>query len=157
MLIFVPGNVPSSKNSKQYIPKKQLAVSSKAVKRYLQKIGIKKYSCSRNKAYVEHYKTRPNLFLKAFKDAEFKRPESFCYVGLHFVRDSKRSWDFNNISQIVMDLLTAHRFIEDDDINHCVALPLWIDGHIYSIDNHRPGVFIKLSYDHEDCFRGINF
>lgn len=152
-LIWIPGNVPSSKNGKQYVPALKIAVNKPAVRKYLQKLGVKKYSCTKNNCYVENYKTRPNLFLQAFKDVDYQRPDGFCYVGMHFVREKRGTWDLNNISQIIMDLLTAHRFIKDDDINHAIVLPLNIGGLNYSVDSKNPGVFLYLTYDYEACFR----
>lgn len=76
-MIFIPHNVPSLKNGKTSATfgkgenKKTTLVHSKAVKKYLQKIGVKEFRSRLNKKQaaagkkkVEEYKSadRPNLF-----------------------------------------------------------------------------------------------
>ena len=56
-LIFIPGNVPSSKNSRINTSKGSFA--SKTVKSYLNSLGIQSYSSS--KKLVKGYVNKPNL------------------------------------------------------------------------------------------------
>ena len=76
-------------------------------------------------------------------------------IGYHQVRNSKRLFDFSNSVEIVQDLMTAHDFIEDDNVKHVFPVPMSIDGKLidqdnprafplYSVDKEKPGVYIKL-------------
>lgn len=139
-MIFLKGNVPSLKNSK--IKTSRGIFPSKTVIKYLRYLGIKSYSSSKKR--VEEYVKRENMFketLKVLFQGENKYP---LIVGFHFVRDSKRKFDFNNATQIIADLLTAHDFIEDDDMDHFLPIPMELGGQVYSIDKDNPGVYIKI-------------
>lgn len=139
MEIFIPGNVPSSKNSKS-----KYGVFSKSVQKYLHKLGIQKFSSS--KRNVTGYKRRPNLFpgyvvgLREYIEQQDKPIVMYFY----FIRDSKRRCDFNNLNQIICDLLQAHRIIEDDSMDYLIPMPLKISGKWYSIDKERAGVIIRV-------------
>lgn len=141
-MIWIEGNTPSSKNSK--VKGANGIFSSKVVKKYLGNLGIQRYSVGRKE--VTGYKTRPNkfeelrpLFLEAIKDKEYP-----IKVGFHFVRDSKRKCDFHNIVQIIADLMVAHDFIEDDNMDCLIPVPFKIKGKYYTLDKERPGVYVKI-------------
>jgi len=147
-MIFIPGNVPSLKNSKISTTigkgenKRTILLPSKAVKNYLQKVGIKRYSGKE----IEGYSTRANIFSMSVGDY-FKRSTYPVMVQFHFVRDSRRKFDFHNAVQIIADLLVAHGFIQDDDMDHFLPFPMAIEGKWYSIDQKRPGVYLKSMAD----------
>lgn len=157
-MIWIPGNVPSSKNSKVATSKldestgkiRKGIFNSKQVSKYLQGLGVKSYSEKRG---VEDYKTRPNLFRQAVEKYPIKTDYPII-LGMHFVRDSKRRFDFNNASQIICDLLVAHRFIDDDDCQHLYPVPMYFtsgglhfeSGGFYSVDKHAAGVFLDVIY-----------
>jgi hypothetical protein len=76
-------------------------------------------------------------------------------IGYHQVRNSKRLFDFSNSVEILQDLMTAHDFIEDDNVKYVFPIPMTIDGNLpveddvrskplYSVDTDNPGVWIKL-------------
>jgi len=142
-MIFIKGNVPSSKNSKKPVtlPGRNYTtlVHSDAVKKYLQNIGVKSYSAKG----VEFYATKPNLFKKAVGDY-FKDVKYPVIVKFFFVRDSKRKFDFHNAVQIIADLLTAHGYIKDDDMSHFIPVPMRIDGEWYRVDKEGAGVWLKI-------------
>ena len=136
---FIPGNTPSLKNSK--IKTSRGIFPSKTVMNYLKSLGIKSYSASRKT--VDKYKLQVNLFQASLHDF----PKELNYpvmLGFHFVRDTKRSFDFNNISQVILDLLTAHNFIEDDSAEYVIPQYYKKDDKWYSIDKENPGVYIKI-------------
>jgi hypothetical protein len=141
-MIWIDGNVPSSKNSK--VKSKNGVFSSSTVKRYLSALGIQKYSVRRKE--VTGYKTKPNVFenLRPEFEKALEGKESPVWVGFHFVRDSKRKFDFHNIVQIVADLMVAHDFIGDDDMDHFIPVPFKIKGQLYTVDKEKPGVYIKI-------------
>lgn len=145
-MFFIPNNVPSLKNSK--IKTSHGIFPSATVKKYLQKLGIKSYSSS--KKIVEEYKQRPNIFkdfAKYFVDIEYP-----ILIGFHFVRGTKHKFDFGNAVQILADLMTAHKFIEDDNMDCFIPFPMNENGDIvinnktnwYSYNKEEPGVWIKI-------------
>ena len=138
--IFIPGNVPSLKNSK--IKTSRGVFASKTVKKYLQKQGIVKYSV-RDKTVVG-YKTRDNEFAKnsKFFSSTIVRDPPYK-VGFHFVRGSKHKFDFHNAVQILADLMVAHSFLPEDDMDNFIPFPYQIGGKWYSYDKENPGVWIK--------------
>lgn len=140
LTIFIPGNCPSSKNSK--IKTSKGIFHSKTVMKYLRELGIQGYSTS--KKTVKEYKTRPNLFKKCFTQ-EFidalKTDEKPVKLGFLFIRDSKRKADFHNLVQLPLDLMTAHGFIEDDDMDNILPYPI---DNGYIVDKENTGVIIRI-------------
>ena len=65
-------------------------------------------------------------------------------VGLFFVRDSKRRFDYINACQIVADMMVDEGWIDDDDSSNFV--PIFLG---YSVDKKNPGVYIlpMANYD----------
>lgn len=141
-LIFIPFNTPSLKNSK--VKTSRGIFSSKTVKKYLTALGIQSYSVSRK--IVIGYKRRPNLFeeLRPEFEKALENLEAPYKVSMHFVRNSKRSFDFNNANQIIADLLVAHNIIEDDNMDFYLPYPLELEGSAYSVNKENPGVYIHL-------------
>ena len=118
--IFIYGNVPSSKNSKVWTGK--MLVSSKGVYRYKRQ-AIKQFEAHRNK------------FLKAAA----KKPLPLL-VKFTFFRETHQRFDFNNISQIVCDMMVLCKWIEDDSYKYLV--PVFNPEVI--IDKRNPGVKIQI-------------
>lgn len=142
-LIFIPFNVPSLKNSK--VKTSRGIFASKTVKKYLSFLGIQRYSPSKKE--VVGYVRRENLFenLRQKFEEQLKGKNEPFEIGFHFVRSSKRDFDFNNATQIIADLMVAHNIIEDDNMRFFLPYPLKIDGNAYSIDKENPGVYIKIN------------
>jgi hypothetical protein len=138
--LFIEGNVPSLKNAK--IKTSRGIFSSKTVKNYLRSLGIQSYS-SRGK-FVLKYARRDNEFQKCAAYFDKYLVEKPHEIGFHFIRGSKHKFDFNNASQILADLMTAHDFIEDDDMDNFLPYPMKIEGKAYSYDKENPGVLIKI-------------
>ena len=141
-LIFIPGNVPSSKNSR--INTKNGSFASKTVKSYLNSLGIQSYSSS--KKIVKGYVNKPNLIENLREDflKQTSGKQLPLEIGFHFVRDSRRKFDFHNIVQVVLDLLTASDFIIDDNMDCVIPFALKRDGKFYSVDKENCGVWIKI-------------
>ena len=151
--LFIEGNVPSLKNGK--IKNSKCIFSSKTVKNYLKNLGIQSYSSS--KKTVLGYVTRENEFEKLreqFEKALLNKsfPVLICF---HFVRDSKRLFDFGNATEIIFDLLTAHDIIPDDNVSFIFPSIMTVDGILpneenirklewYSINKEESGVWIKI-------------
>jgi len=140
--LFIPGNTPSSKNSK--VATSRGVFSSPIVSRYLRSLGIQTFSSSKKtvKGYVD--KDRPNPFKKAFEEANWIKPTEQVVIGFHFVRKSKHKFDFINACQLVHDLMVAHDLIEDDNMNYLIPIPFKMDDEWFRYDKENPGVFIRL-------------
>lgn len=141
-LIFIPNNVPSSKNSR--INTTRGSFSSKTVKSYLNKLGIQSYSSS--KKIVKGYINKPNLIeeLRPQFEQLIKDRELPLEIGFHFVRDSKRKFDFHNMVQVILDILTASDIIEDDNMDCVIPYAFKIDDKWYSVDKEKSGVWIQI-------------
>lgn len=139
--IFIKNNVPSLKNSK--IKTSRGIFPSKTVTKYLRALGIQGYSAS--KKTVDEYKTRENEFRKQTeKLREYLKETKYpIEIYFHFIRDSKRKFDFNNANQIILDLLTAHEIIPDDNMDYVIPIPYKKNGKYYSIEKNA-GVYLKV-------------
>ena len=150
-MIFIPGNVPSLKNSK--VKTARGIFSSPSVNKYIRNLGIQAFSSSKKtvKGYVDP--NRPNIFEALRKEFEEMKADKGLpvFIGIHHVRKSKRLFDFSNSVEIIQDLLTAHDFIEDDNVGNIFPVPMSIGGDLptkenvrklqwYSVDKENPGV-----------------
>jgi hypothetical protein len=142
MEIFISGNIPSSKNSKQFTGK--YLVSSKTVKNFLKSKGIKSYSTARKE--VETYKTIPDALESVLSPlkAVIQQMRKPCIIEFHFVRDSKRKFDFHNMVQLPLDLMTAYDIIEDDNMDCVIPIPYTKNGKWYSVDKEKAGLYIRV-------------
>lgn len=154
-MIFIPGNIPSLKNSK--VKTSRGIFSSPTVSKFLRSIGIQGFNSRKKtvKGYVDP--NRPNQFealRSTFMSMKAGKNDPII-IGYHQVRSSKRLFDFSNSVEILQDLMTAHDFIEDDNVKHVFPVPMSIDGKfidpknprafpLYSVDKENPGVYIKL-------------
>ncbi len=154
-MIFIKGNVPSSKNSK--VKAARGIFSSPAVGTFLRGLGIQSYNSKRKyvKGYVD--RNRPNV-LESFRAQieEMKAGKGNpLFIGFHHVRKQNREFDFSNSLEVIQDLFTAHNFIEDDSVKYVFPIPMTINGDIptldnlrsedwYSVDKDNPGVWVKI-------------
>lgn len=123
-MIFIAGNTPSSKNSKQFVTLKSgktLLINSKTVQKYL-------------KESKADWLVNKNEFLKMIKDKE--KPYK---IELYFIRDSKRRFDYINVAQIIFDLMQEYGYIEDDDSTNVIPI---FKG--FEVDKARTGVKIEV-------------
>ena len=120
-MIFINGNFPSFKNSKQFTGR--YFIMSKTVKKYLD-------------AFEHQWTTIPE---------EFQNIENYpITVGFHFIRGTRHRWDFHNMVQGCADLMTKHGWIPDDNMNYFIPQCLWIDQKHYDYSKEQPGVFINI-------------
>ena len=153
-MVFIPGNVPSLKNSK--IKTSRGIFASKTVNSYIRGLGIQHFSSSRKEVIGYKDPERPNIIegLRAQFEAMKKGKKYPIIIGYHFVRNSKRKFDFSNSVEVIQDLLTAHGIIEDDNVEFVFPIPMTDKGNIpnintreynfYSIDKENPGVYLKF-------------
>jgi len=141
-MVFLPGQIPSLKNSKV-----MGRFHSETVTRWLRRFGISYYSAS--KKQVKKFKKIQGEydFYEIVKPLFNDKMNYPILIGFHFVRETKRTWDFVNICQIILDLLTAHDLIPDDNVNYILPIPMRMENVFYSIDKEKPGVYIKILND----------
>lgn len=123
-MIFIAGNTPSSKNSKQFVTLKSgktLLINSKTVQKYL-------------KESKADWLINKNEFLKMLKGKE--KPYK---VELFFIRDSRRRFDYINAAQIIFDLMQEYGYIENDDSTNIIPI---FKG--YKVDKIGAGVKIEV-------------
>jgi len=141
-ILFIPGNVPSSKNSK--VVTANGIFNSKTVTKYLRSLGIKSFSSSKKE--VKIYVRTGNLFVQHvssyFNNHNFEKEPMI--LGIHFVRNSRHKFDFHNICQILLDLLIAHKIIPDDNMDCIIPIPMKKNGKYYTYDKLNPGVYLKI-------------
>ena len=147
-MVFIKGNIPSSKNSK--VATSRGVFHSKTVAKWLREQGIQHYSVSKKE--VQLYKTKPCIFpvneLKELIASNFCRADNYkeepIKLGIHFVRASRARFDFNNICQIVMDLMVSFDILEDDNMDCVLPFPMQIDNKWYSVNKDNPGCWITI-------------
>lgn len=131
MRIFIPGNVPSLKNSKQIIQipikggcgkKRPMLTSSKSVKAY-----------ERNT--LMYWKINASKFREEAKWHQGKP----LNVAFKFLRGSKHKFDYTNALDTVQDLMVRYGWIPDDNADE--ILPVIKP---YEYNKSTPGVLIWI-------------
>jgi hypothetical protein len=154
-MMFIPGNVPSLKNSK--VKTSRGIFSSKTVNKYIRALGIQAFSSSKKivKGYADPTRVNQIEELRAhFEEMKIGKSNPII-IGYHQVRNSKRLFDFSNSVEILQDLMTAHDFIEDDNVKYVFPVPMSINGELidesnsrafplHSVDKENAGCWIKL-------------
>ena len=121
--IFIPGNVPSSKNGRRWTGR--YFIVSKQTARY--------YKNSK-KDWVENKKE----FLKLLKgkDSQNKKPYR---ISFKFIRKSRHKFDYINPAQTVQDQMVKFGWISDDNAQE--ILPIFLE---FEYDKDNPGVYINV-------------
>jgi hypothetical protein len=123
-MIFIPLNVPSSKNNKVWTGSR-LIWSKRALL----------YKKATEKIFLENRDSFINMIL------EKEKP---YLVGFHFVRNSKHKWDFVNMVQTIQDLMVLYNYLEDDNVDNMLPVPMVLNNLYYTYDKDNPGVYIKI-------------
>lgn len=118
-MIYIKGNVPSSKNSKQWTGR--MLINSKTVRNYL-------------KVYEYQFIEYREEFIKLIKNKD--KPLNVCF---YFIRDSKRRFDYVNVCQLPLDLMVKHKWIDDDNAQEIIPI---FKG--YEVDKSKAGVIISV-------------
>lgn len=122
--IFIFGNVPSSKNSKRivYVKGRTLVLMSKFAETYIRETAMQW------KAHRNNFQKLISNKIKPYK------------VEFQFIRETKRRFDFINLCQLPLDLMTKYQWIEDDDYTN--VIPVINPEVIFDKDN--AGIKIKV-------------
>lgn len=123
-LFFCPTGTPSSKNSRQWTGRRFLP--SKA-------------TTSWRKETQQWWEDNKHNFVNKLIGIE--KP---YLIGMHFVRKSKHKFDFNNPCQTIQDEAVAYGYIDDDNTDEMIPIPLNIDGSWHTYSKLNPGVYIKI-------------
>lgn len=135
--MFIPGNIPSLKNSKQIVqaPTKKstccnaglmknndILICTSCLKPTRRKTNPFLVPSKTVEAYVkrtiEEWVDSKTIFFKVFGD---KRPIN---CAIFFVRDSRRRYDYHNAQQIIGDLMIKYGMLQDDDKENLKFLPI---------------------------------
>ena len=118
---YIKGNVPSSKNSKIFTGK--FLVNSKTVQKYL-------------KSYGEQWKDEE--IISKFKHHVSGKEKPYK-LHFFFIRDSKRKFDYINVSQLPCDLMTKYGWIDDDNCDEIIPI---FDG--YEVNKNDSGLIFYV-------------
>ena len=121
--IFIPGNVPSSKNGRRWTGR--YFIVSKQTQRYYK--NSKKY-------WVENKKEFKKL-LKG-KDSQNKAPYRITFK---FVRKSRHKFDYINPAQTIQDQMVKFGWITDDNADEMI--PIFLE---FEYNKDKPGVYINV-------------
>lgn len=127
--IFISGNVPSSKNSKQ-------------IARTKTKTGTRVFIRSSNtvKNYIDCHMYEWQSFSNKKKFKKMIEGKKKPYkIAFYFIRDTKRKFDLINAAQLPLDLMQKAGWIEDDDAS--TVLPVFLG---YKVDKENAGLIIKV-------------
>lgn len=127
--IFIPMNVPSSKNSRR------LFIDTSGVQR-----NIMSALCTKYIKHTKPYWQGENLKHWRVLTEGVRLPYRIEFT---FVRATKQIFDFQNAIQILADLMTKNDWIKDDDVNHFLPYPPRVAPYVI-YDKENVGVFIKI-------------
>lgn len=142
--IWIPGNVPSLKNSKQIFFRYTDKPMNKSVRCTMNgKPAVPFISSSK---LVKEYQTATKRYYAAYRETFLKlingMPAPYI-VEFVFVRSSKRTFDFNNGNHICTDMMKAAEWFPDDDTTYILPIPKLTAPHFF-INSKGPGVWINL-------------
>jgi len=120
-MIFIPGNVPSSKNGRSFFRGRSIASAS-----------CQKYYKASKTFWEDKENKKKFIAMCKGKTAPF-------VVEFTFIRSSRRRFDYINPAQTVQDLMVKHKWIEDDNADY--MLPVFKQ---YTYDKDNSGVFITV-------------
>lgn len=140
--IFIGGEVPSSKNSKEigyyFLPAGSSSNIMAKVKGGLRSVRLNLNSSKATKRYQKGAAIEYSLKKSEFKNL-VKNLEPPFRVVFSFVRKTKRKFDYINAAQIVQDMMVDHGWIEDDN---CEFLIPYFEK--WEHDKRNPGVYISV-------------
>lgn len=137
--IFIPGNVPSLKNSKEIFSIPSTKSSCCSVD-YI-KLGNRQYRCTRCDQFCQQAKRPiivPSARVKEYIEqtkgnylqakVDFKRITKDWLLpyklGLFYIRASEHEFDYDNAGQIIQDLFQSNQIIVSDSMKNLITYPL---------------------------------
>ena len=119
MMFRIDGNVPSSKNSKQWTGK--FFIWSKLARKYV---------INTEEQWIDNSNNFSSIFNNLSKPVR---------VEFLFIRNSRKKFDYVNPLQTVLDLMVRYKWIEDDNAD--IIIPVFKE---YEYDKANPGVLITI-------------
>jgi len=120
--IFIPGNVPSSKNGRRWTGRYFI---------------VSKQTATYYKTSKEFWKKNKKDFLKLLKAKS--SGDNPYRISFKFVRKSKHKFDYINPAQTIQDEMVKYGWITDDNAD--VMMPIFLE---YEYDKENPGVYINV-------------
>ena len=155
--IFIPGNTPSLKNSKEImqIPTKQSACCSRWGGTMVKLSDV--WSCSKCKKPAQRLFRATLMPSKAVQKFQKEKVATFkdnlptwkemakdiktpYRIGYYFIRESMRVFDYINAAHIIQDEMAKYGYYEDDNMNFVV--PEFLG---YHYNKEKPGCIITLA------------
>lgn len=119
--IFIPGHVPSSKNS--MVPFKGRMVYSKETTTYKKQSEI-------------HWR----VFASKFREL-CQGKEKPYRIEMTFIRPDRRKADHHNLCQLPMDIMVKMGWLDDDNMDEALVIP---GNPPYGHDPKLPGILIRV-------------
>lgn len=116
---WIPGNVPSSKNSRRWTGK--YFIASKTVMKY------------RSDTKADYIRIAPQF---KYEIAKYEFPLTITFK---FVRGTRHKFDYINPCQTVQDDMVKHNWLEDDNCEFII--PKFEE---FEYNKENPGVWIEL-------------
>ena len=120
-VIFLKGNVPSSKNA--MVPFNGGMVYSKPTTDYKEQTDI-------------HWR----VFKSRFHEMLVGKTKPYK-IEITFIRDSRRKADHHNLCQLPMDLMVKHKWLDDDNMDEALVFP---GNPAYGYDPKLSGFLIRV-------------
>ena len=131
-MIFIPGNVPSLKNSKIIIG---IGKPCRSCKRKPNRVLISSKSVRQwQKDTADYWEKYRNEFLVMLAASEAPHR-----IAFKFVRKTRHKFDYTNAADTIQDEMVHQGWIEDD--NATIVRPVFRK---YKYDKHNPGVYIDV-------------
>ena len=131
-MIFIPGNVPSLKNSKIIVG---IGKKCRCCNRQPQRILISSKSVQKwKKETAPYWKKYKQEFLDMLAASEAPHR-----IAFKFVRKTRHKFDYTNAADTICDELVHQGWIEDDNCD--VIRPVFRK---YKYDKLNPGVYIDV-------------
>jgi len=154
--IFIPGNTPSLKNSKEImqIPTKLSACCSRWGGKMVKIDDVWTCSkCEKPAARLFRATLMPSKAVCTFqqnKKSDFKRLlptwnkmikdiNPPYRIGYYFIRESMRVFDYINAAHIIQDMMATYEYYEDDNVNF--VIPEFLG---YHWNKERPGCIVTV-------------
>lgn len=142
--IFIPGRVYSSKNHERILIKKVVQSKWKCLINSKWEYVVPYVAKNEN---AKNYQTKklPYYLSKKPEWIKMKGNKDFpLYVEFLFAMPNKNSWDWNNLTQLVQDVMKKAGWVPDDDVNYILPCVPQMPKLAYFIDKRNPGIYIRI-------------
>lgn len=147
--IYIPFNVPSSKNNKQirYIfgKIKNPNIISKMRVRGIMKDCVPTISESE---LCDKYRLNTEMYWKLQRAKFIDLSKQFIgqpfIIEFTFIRGNSNRFDFHNLVQLPMDLMVEHGWIPDDDMKNVLPVPPLPPDKSFYYNKQKAGLIIKI-------------